>query len=106
MKEQNFYILKCTAKKECVYPRITIHPGEVFYFNPKAAATEMCGVYNINPYRVICDGCALPWTRNPKHAKKWQKEEFALKIKRIIESKEEFDVEVITLKVQYEVTYA
>ena len=54
MKEQNFYILKCTAKKECVYPQITIHPGEVFYFSPKAASREMMGIpYLKNPYNIF-----------------------------------------------------
>ena len=105
MAEQKLYYLKCTAKKECKYTNITIHPGEVFYYTPTAAAREMSGVYNSNPYRRY--ESYLPFTRNEKAAKKWQKLNAAERAKRILEEPGEFDVEIVTLVVKYvyEVAY-
>ena len=103
MKQTKLYLLKCVAKKECVYPHITVEPGDTFYFSPNAASREMSDVWHVNPYRCICPGHSLPFVRNEKHAKTWQVERYASKIKRIIESEGEFDVEVITLTIQYEI---
>lgn len=103
MKEQKFYFLKCTAKKECKYPRITIQPGEALYYTSKPAAREMSQAYGVNPYGRYQS--YLPFTRNPNHAKKWQKMKAAEWNKEWIESKEEFDVEIITITIKYEETY-
>ena len=103
MKEQKFYFLKCTAKKECKYPYLTLHPGDVLYYTSKPAAREMHGVYGTNPYGRY--ESMLPFTRNPKHAKKWQKKNVVENNKNWIESKGEFDVEIITITIKYEETY-
>ena len=103
MKEQKFYFLKCTAKKECKYPRVTIQPGEVLYYTSKPAAREMSQAYGVNPYGNYQS--YLPFTRNPQHARKWQKFNVAKSTKEWIESKGEYDVEIITITVKYEETY-
>jgi hypothetical protein len=63
----------------------------------------MSDVWLVNPYRSICAGHSLPFVRNEEHAKTWQIERYASYAKQIIESKEEFDVEIITLTILYDI---
>ena len=104
MKEKNFYILKCVAKKECEYKNITIKPGDTFYFNPRASSREMSDNWSNNPYRGICGySGSLPFVRNSNHAKKWQKKDAAEWYISSIERRGEFDVELVTITVKYEI---
>ena len=113
---KTLYFVECTCIKECSYPNINFHIGEVFYFNNNAAAREMnlfkmpilqnirdnvLHKIKFNTYVGIGNQTYLPFTRNKKSAKKWQIKKYANIVAHIINLKGEFNAVVKEIAVTY-----
>lgn len=108
---KSLYYIECTCIKNCIYPNIEFHEGDIFYYNKKARANEMYlwnykdSNRNISEeaikYRGIGDWSYLPFTRQKKFAKKWQIKEYAENISRLIESRGEFTCSIKEIKITY-----
>ena len=113
---KELYFIQCTCKKDCKYPNIEFHKGDVYYFNNKARAnamylwkrsaltnTEMDQLFpNRGQYRGIGDWSYVPFTIQKQHAKRWQIKRYPEQIANIINVIGEFEAKIITIKVTYE----
>ena len=80
---KSLYYIECTCIKDCKFPNVEYHIGDIIYFNPKAASNETYVGYGKdkdgnykNPY-TYWSSSHLPFTRQKKFAKKWQIKEYA-----------------------------
>lgn len=82
---KSLYYIECTCIKDCSYPNVDFHIGDVLYYNPKAASNEMYLNYNYRESRHATVEemyhynwkSYLPYTRQKKNAKKWQIRRYA-----------------------------
>ena len=44
--KKSIYYIECTCIKDCSYPNIDFHVGDVFYYNKKASSNEMYLYYS------------------------------------------------------------
>lgn len=113
---KSLYFVECTCIKNCLYPNVEFHIGEVLYYNKKAASNEMY-LFNpyINPgsefmnenhakkYFGLCgNSLYLPFTRKKNNAKKWEIKRYAEQIAECINNRHEFNAIVKEIKVIYE----
>lgn len=86
---KSLYFIECTCIRDCKFPNVEYHKGEVVYFNPKAASNETY-IYcwgdedknklsekTKNNYGPLISAGHLPFTRQKKFAKKWQIKRYA-----------------------------
>jgi hypothetical protein len=112
---KSLYYIECTCIKDCKFPNVEYHVGDVVYINPKAASNETYVYYdyinkchtdwyekNISKYGSLINSGHLPFTRQKKFAKKWQIERYAEKNARWLEMIGEFKCAVKEIKVTYE----
>ena len=103
---KSLYYIECTCIKDCSYPNIDFHIGDVFYYNKKASSNEMYLYYSYKDKRHRTDKetehikstfgqytSHIPFTRLKKNAKKWEM---------LINEKGEFNAVVKEIKVTYE----
>jgi len=109
---KSLYYIECTCIKDCVYPNVEFHVGDVLYFNKKASSNEMY-LWNrkdwnkkypdeIYKYRGVGDWSYLPFTRQKKNAKKWQVKRYAEWIRDRINERGEFNCVIKEIKITYE----
>lgn len=107
---KSLYYIECTCIKDCSYPNVDFHIGDVVYYNPKAASNEMYLNYNYRQSRHATDEethhykwkSYLPYTRQKKNAKKWQIKRYPDLEARSINDIGEFNAIVKEIKVTYE----
>ena len=114
---KSLYYIECTAKSDiefengwanCQYGQEnnlikTIYKkGDVVYFNPKATSNETYVGYgpNKNPYR-YWSSSHLPFTRQKKFAKKWQKKSYAENYSIMINNIGQFTATIKEIKITY-----
>lgn len=107
---KSFYYIECTCIKNRSYPNVDFHIGDVVYYNPKAASNEMYLYWNYRQERRATKEevghyeyrAYLPYTRQKKHANKWQIKRYAEYYANIINNIGEFKAVVKEIKVTYE----
>lgn len=112
--EKKIYFIECTCIKDCSYPNVDFHVGDVLYFNKKASSNEMYLFYSYRDKRHRTDEETkhiestfgkyidhLPFTRLKKNAKKWEIKRYPEWEARIINDMGEFKAEVKEIKVTY-----
>ena len=113
---KSFYYIECTCIKECSFPNIDFHVGDIFYYNKNASSNEMYLRYDYKHKRELTlqekdfIGVTfgkyvsyIPFTRQKRFAKKWQFKYYADKEARIINSSAGlFNAVVKEIKVTYE----
>jgi len=112
--EKSLYYIECTCIKDCEFPNVEYHKGEVVYFNPKAASNETY-IYcwgdedknklserAKNNYGSLLSGGHLPFTRQKKNAKKWEIKRYADSNARLINDIGEFNAIVKEIKITYQ----
>ena len=112
---KSLYFIECTCIKNCSYPNIDFHVGDVFYFNKKAASNEMYLYYSYKDKRHRTDEetkhiestfgrftSHIPFTRQKKNAKKWEIKRYPDWEAMLINEKGEFNAVVKEIKVTYE----
>lgn len=112
--EKSLYYIECTCVKECKYPNVEFHVGDVVYFNKKAASNEMYLYFNNVEHRHLTDeeknripkiykwSSHLPFTRQKKNAKKWQIKRYAEWEANVINYIGEFNAIVKEIKITYQ----
>ena len=111
---KSLYYIECTCIKDCSYPNIDFHVGDVFYFNKKASSNEMYLYYDNRHKRHLTEQekdfigvtfgkyiSHIPFTRLKKNAKKWEIKSYAEHEARIINDKHMFNAEIKEIKVTY-----
>lgn len=111
---KTLYYIECTCIKECTYPNIDFHVGDVFYFNRKASSNEMYLNYNYRYKRHLTEQekdfisvtfgkyvSYIPFTRQKRFAKKWEIKYYAENEARIINSYGEFNAVIKEIKLTY-----
>ena len=107
---KSLYYIECTCIKDCHFPNVSFHVGDVFYYNKKAASNEM---YIFNPHihpesnivkeaKKYTFGSYLPFTRQKRFAKKWEIKRYPDWEAMLINEKGEFNAVVKEIKVTYE----
>jgi len=112
--EKIVYYIECKCIKNCSYPNVDFHIGDIVYYNPKAASNEMYlgYIYKENkslsyeellPYvrRYQPYTTYLPFTRQKKNAKKWQVKRYPDWTAHLINGVGEFETTVKEIKVTY-----
>ena len=112
---KSFYYIECTCIKDCSYPHVDFHVGDVLYYNKKAASNEMYLYYSYKYKRHRTDEetahiestfgkwtSYIPFTRQKKFAKKWEIKRYPDWKARLINEKGEFNAVVKEIKVTYE----
>ena len=117
--EKKLYYIECTCIKEVKFPNIEFHIGDVLYYNGNASSNEMY-LYNnialhntdyehfiemsenVNRYKGLAKSY-LPFTRQKKNARKYQRLKQAEWIKNCIERRNDFACEIKEIKVTYTV---
>lgn len=106
---KSIYYIECICIKDCAYPNIDFHVGDVVYYNPKAASNEMYLGWNyrenrhpkleeIDKYKYQS---YLPFTKQKKNAKKWEIKRYADRYANIINNTGEFSTVVKEIKITY-----
>lgn len=112
---KSLYYIELTCIKDCSYPNVEFHVGEILYYNKKAASNEM---YLFSPcinqgskfmdedhakkYLGLCgNSLYLPFTRKKSNAKKWQIKRYADQIAECISNRHEFNAVVKEIKITY-----
>lgn len=114
---KSLYYIECTCIKNCKFPNVEYHIGDIIYFNPKAASNETYVYYDyINKchtdwykenhikYGGLISNGHLPYTRQKKFAKKWQIKSYAEYWTRWIEEIGDFKCNIKEIKITYEET--
>ena len=112
---KSLYYIECTCIKDCSYPNVDFHVGDVLYYNKKAASNEMYLYYS---YKHKCHPTDednehlaktfgkytsyIPFTRQKRFAKKWEIKRYPDWEARIINDMGEFNAVVKEIKVTYE----
>ena len=107
---KTIYYIECTCIKDCSYPNIDFHVGDVFYFNKKSSSNEMYLYYSYKDKRDRTDEetkhiestSHIPFTRQKKNAKKWEIKRYPDWEAMLINEKGEFNAVVKEIKVTYE----
>ena len=112
---KSLYYIECTCIKDCSYPNIDFHVGDVFYYNKKASSNEMYLYYSYKNKRHLTEQekdyidvtfgkwtSHIPFTRLKKNAKKWEIKRYADWNAMLINEKGEFNAVVKEIKVTYE----
>ncbi len=112
--EKTIYYIECTCIKDCNYPNVDFHIGDIVYYNPKAASNEMFLGYSDKENRpltyeeLLPYSCCykphniyLPFTRQKKNAKKWQVKRYADWTAHLINGVGEFEATVKEIKITY-----
>lgn len=113
--KKSIYYIECTCIKDCSYPNIDFHVGDVFYYNKKAASNEMYLYYSYKHKCHLTDEdnehldktfgkytSYIPFTRQKRFAKKWEIKRYPDLESRIINDMGEFNAVVKEIKVTYE----
>jgi len=106
---KSLYYIECICIKDCSYPNVDFHIGDVVYYNPNAASNEMYLYWNYRENRHATEEemryyrykSHLPYTRQKKNAKKWQIKRYADWYVNIINDTGEFKATVKEIKVTY-----
>lgn len=108
---KSLYFIELTCIKDCSYPNVEFHVGDVLYYNKKASSNEMHLYNNFGPlqkypdevykYRPISTWSYLPFTRKKEYAKKWQQRRYAECEAKFIDKFGEFKCEIKEIKVTY-----
>ena len=114
---KSFYYIECTCIRDCKFPNVEYHIGDIVYFNPKAASNETYIYYDyINKchtdwyeknhikYGGLISNGHLPFTRQKKFAKKWQIKSYAEYWARWVEEIGDFKCNIKEIKITYEET--
>ena len=112
---KSLYYIECTCIKDCSYPNIDFHVGDVFYYNKKAASNEMYLYYSYKDKRHSTSEedkhiastfgkytSHIPFTRQKKFAKKWQIKSYAEYWTRWVEEIGDFKCNIKEIKITYE----
>lgn len=114
MNNSLFYI-KVTCVKNLVAPNITFNIGDVFYFNSKAQGDDMYVFYSYSDKRHLSNEehefyrkligikTHIPFTKQKRFAKKWQRKSYAEYEKDLLEQSmsQYFTFDIIEIKVTY-----
>ena len=108
---KTIYYIECTCIKDCTYPNVDFHVGDVVYYNPKAASNEMYLYWNYRENRHATNEemrhygykSHLPYTRQKKNAKKWEIKRYANNCVYVINDGGEFNAVVKEIKLTYTV---
>jgi len=111
---KSLYYIECTCIKDCSYPNIDFHVGDVFYYNKKAASNEMYLYYSYKDKRHSTSEedehiastfgkytSHIPFTRQKRFAKKWEIKRYPDWEAMLINEKGEFNAVVKEIKVTY-----
>jgi len=109
--EKKLYYIECTCIKDCNYPNIDFHTGDIFYYTPKATSNEMYLYWNYREKRPPTSDevhhykfkykAYLPLTRQKKNAKKWEIKRYADFNALLINDLGEFNAIVKEIKITY-----
>jgi hypothetical protein len=99
---KSLYYIECTCIRDCKFPNVEYHIGDIVYFNPKAASNETYVGYgkDKNPY-YYWSSTHLPFTRQKKFAKKWQIKEYPERYARMVNDVGQFTAIVKEIKLTY-----
>lgn len=108
------YYIECECTRECKFPNVEYHIGDIVYFNPKTSSNETyiywdhinkcyTNWYNENriTYGSLISNGHLPFTRQKKFAKKWQLKKYAEYNARLIEKTGNFKCNIKEIKINY-----
>ena len=112
---KSIYYIECTCIKDCSYPNVDFHVGDVLYYNKKASSNEMYLFFNNREKRHRNDeeikhiestfgrwANYIPFTRQKKNAKKWEIKRYPEWEAMLINKMGEFNCIVKEIKVTYE----
>jgi hypothetical protein len=114
--KKSLYYIECTCIKNCKFPNVEYHIGDIIYVNPKASSdetyvyiyysdskekAEICE-HTKNKYNVLIYAGHLPFTRQKKFAKKWQIKSYAEDLAYKIEKRGDFKCNIKEIKMIYE----
>lgn len=116
--EKKLYYIECKCIKDVKFHNTEFHVGDVLYYCNNASSNEMYLYNNIalhntdyehiiemsentNRYKALCKQSHLPFTRQKKNARKYQKLKQAEWIKTVIENRNDFECEIKEIKITY-----
>ena len=112
---KTIYYIECTCIRECKFPNVEYHIGDIVYFNPKVTSNETYVCYydvinncytdwykeNHTKYGALISNSHLPFTRKKQNAKKWKVKRYAESIARIINELGEFNAVIKEINISY-----
>ena len=111
--EKKLYYIELECIKDCKFPNVEYHKGDILYFNPNASSNETY-IYNyenrelenvcklvIYDYKIIGKNSHIPFVRLKNRAKKWQIKGRADWYADYINNKGHFKATVKEIKITY-----